>query len=68
MKLVLAAKSLPLKAINGIMKRLLFPLLAALAFPTAVKAESAYLVVRTTTSRMMQENGQLMFFSNDNNG
>ena len=58
MKLVLAAKSLPLKAINGIMKRLLFPLLAALAFPTAVKAESAYLVVRTTTGRMMQENGQ----------
>ena len=58
MKLVLAAKSLPLKAINGIMERLLFPLLAALAFPTAVKAESAYLVVRTTTGRMMQENGQ----------
>ena len=39
MKLVLAAKSLPLKGINRTMKRLLFPLLAALALPTAVNAE-----------------------------
>ena len=39
MKLVLAAKSLLLKGINRIMKRLLFPLLAALALPTAVNAQ-----------------------------
>ena len=42
------------------MKRLLLPLLAALALPTAVNAESVYLVVKTTTGSMMRENGQLM--------
>ena len=42
------------------MKSLLFPLLAALALPTAVNAESVYLVVKTTTGSMMRENGQLM--------
>ncbi len=39
MKLVLAAKSLPLKGINRTMKRLLFPLLAALPLSTVVNAE-----------------------------
>ena len=38
MKQVLAVKSLPLKAINRTMKRLLVPLLAALALLTAVIA------------------------------
>ena len=42
------------------MKCLLLPLLAALALPTAVNAESVYLVVKTTTGSMMRENGQLM--------
>ena len=42
------------------MKRLLLPLLAAIALPTAVNAESVYLVVKTTTGSMMRENGQLM--------
>ena len=42
------------------MKRLLFPLLAVLALPNAVNAESVYLVVKTTTGSMMRENGQLM--------
>ena len=42
------------------MKRLLLPLLAALALPTAVNAASVYLVVKTTTGSMMRENGQLM--------
>jgi hypothetical protein len=42
------------------MKRLLLPLLAALALPSAVNAESVYLVVKTTTGSMMRENGQLM--------
>ena len=42
------------------MKRFLLPLLAALALPTAVNAESVYLVVKTTTGSMMRENGQLM--------
>ena len=39
MKLVLAAKNLLLKVIYRTMKRLLFPLLAVLALPTAVNAE-----------------------------
>ena len=39
MKLVLAVKSLLLKGINRTIKRLLFPLLATLALPTAVNAE-----------------------------
>ena len=38
MKLVLAAKSLALKAISRTMKLLLLPLTATLAFPTAVNA------------------------------
>ena len=42
------------------MRKLLIPLLAALALPTAVSAESVYLVVKTTTGSMMRENGQLM--------
>ena len=42
------------------MKRFLLPLLAALALPTAVNAESVYLVVKTTTGSMMRENGQLI--------
>ena len=42
------------------MKRLLLPLLGALALPTAVNAESVYLVIKTTTGSMMRENGQLM--------
>ena len=42
------------------MRKLLIPLLAALALPTAVNAESVYLVVKTTTGSMMRENGQLM--------
>ena len=42
------------------MKRFLIPLLAAFALPTAVNAESVYLVVKTTTGSMMRENGQLM--------
>ena len=42
------------------MKRLLLPLVAAFALPTAVNAESVYLVVKTTTGSMMRENGQLM--------
>ena len=42
------------------MKRLLLPLLAVLALPNAVNAESVYLVVKTTTGSMMRENGQLM--------
>ena len=42
------------------MRKSLVPLLAALALPTAVKAESVYLVVKTTTGSMMRENGQLM--------
>ena len=42
------------------MKRLLLPLLAALALPTAVNSESVYLVVKTTTGSMMRENGQLL--------
>ena len=40
------------------MNRLLLPLLAALALPTAVNAESVYLVIKTTTGSMMRENGQ----------
>ena len=42
------------------MKRLLLPLIAAIAFPATVNAESVYLVVKTTTGSMMRENGQLM--------
>ena len=42
------------------MSKLLIPLLAALTIPTAVNAESVYLVVKTTTGSMMRENGQLM--------
>ena len=42
------------------MHKLLVPLLAALALPTAVNAESVFLVVKTTTGSMMRENGQLM--------
>ena len=42
------------------MRKLFIPLLAALALPTAVNAESVYLVVKTTTGSMMRENGQLM--------
>ena len=42
------------------MKRLLLPLIASIALPTAVNAESLYLVVKTTTGSMMRENGQLM--------
>ena len=42
------------------MRKLLIPLLAALALPTAVNAESVYLVVKTSTGSMMRENGQLM--------
>ena len=42
------------------MGKLLIPYLAALALSTAVNAESVYLVVKTTTGRMMRENGQLM--------
>ena len=43
------------------MKRLLLPLLTALALPTAVNAASVYyLLVKTTTGSMMRENGQLM--------
>ena len=40
MKLVLAAKSLPLKGINRTMKFLLLTLIAALALFTAVNAET----------------------------
>ena len=42
------------------MSKLLIPLLAAIALPTTVNAESVYLVVKTTTGSMMRENGQLM--------
>ena len=42
MKLVLAAKSLPLEGINRTMKRLQIPLFAALALPTSVNAESTW--------------------------
>ena len=42
------------------MSKLLIPLLASLTLPTAVKAESVFLVVKTTTGSMMRENGQLM--------
>ena len=42
------------------MKCLLIPLLAVIALPTNVNAESVYLVVKTTTGSMMRENGQLM--------
>ena len=42
------------------MRKLLMPLLAALALPTTVNAESVYLLVKTTTGSMMRENGQLM--------
>ena len=42
------------------MKHLLLPLLAALALPTAVNAESVYLVVKTITGTLMRGNGQLM--------
>ena len=42
------------------MRKLLISLLAALALPTAVNAESVYLLVKTTTGSMMRENGQLM--------
>ena len=42
------------------MKRFLLPLLAALALPTAVNAESVYLVVKTITGTLMRGNGQLM--------
>ena len=42
------------------MSKLLIPLLAALALPTAVNAKFVNLVVKTTTGSMMRENGQLM--------
>ena len=42
------------------MKRFLIPLLAAFALPTAVNAESVYLVVKTITGTLMRGNGQLM--------
>ena len=42
------------------MSKLFIPLLAAFALPTAINAESVYLVVKTTTGSMMRENGQLM--------
>ena len=42
------------------MQYLQLTLLAALALPTALNAESVYLVVKTTTGSMMRENGQLM--------
>ena len=43
-----------------LISKFLISLLAALALPTAVNAESVYLVVKTTTGSMMRENGQLM--------
>ena len=47
MKLVLAAKSLPLKGINLTMKcSLLMLIIAALVLPTAVNAETWWLLVR----------------------
>ena len=42
------------------MKRFLIPLLATFALPTAVNAESVYLVVKTITGTLMRGNGQLM--------
>ena len=42
------------------MKLLLFPLVATLALPSAVNAESVYLVVKTITGTLMRGNGQLM--------
>ena len=40
------------------MSKLLLPLLAALALPTAVNAESVYLLVKTTTGNRHVPNGQ----------
>ena len=45
MKLVLAAKSFLLKGINITMKCLLLTLIAAFALPTAVNAESYWLIL-----------------------
>ena len=42
------------------MRKLFIPLLAALALPAAVNAESVYLVVKTITGTLMRGNGQLM--------
>ena len=38
------------------MKRLLLPLLAAIALPTAANAESVYLLVKTTTGNRHMPN------------
>ena len=42
------------------MRKLLILLLTAIALPTAVNAESVYLVVKTITGTLMRGNGQLM--------
>ena len=54
MKLVLAAKSLPLKGINRTMKFLLLTLIAALALSTAVNAETQWLLVRCSPKQTIQ--------------